>query len=234
MAAQFYDSLVPTDAYDEVKLCAVLAAGWLSIYLLSRHVLFRQFSADFSNRIVSLIHAAIGLVWPLFVIDFKNLSSDVGNPTTPAQLDLLRVSFAYFFYDMLCCFAIKIEIADVFHHVATLVGLYVGVFHKVSGHELLLCLTLMEASNPFMHMRSIFRETGMAKSAMASNNDLFFALSFLVCRGILGPVVVYWTILSPRTPLVVKAGGFAIQLVSLFWMSKIISVILKKLSKKAV
>lgn len=153
----------------------------------------------------------------------------MGSQTTTGQRALLIFSAAYFFYDMVCGLLIKLDLADLFHHLATLAGLYVGIFGKRSGHELLLCLALMEASTPFLHLRLIFRETGHGKSAAASRNDLLFALTFLVCRGLIGPVVVYWTVLSPRTPLLVKIGGVAIQLVSLFWLGKIINVIKRKL-----
>ncbi len=40
-------------------------------------------------------------------------------------------SLAYFIYDAICCELIKHELANLLHHVATIVGLTVGVFRKV-------------------------------------------------------------------------------------------------------
>ena len=47
-------------------------------------------------------------------------------------------SLAYFIYDAICCELIKHELANLLHHVATIVGLTVGVFHKVVRLLLLL------------------------------------------------------------------------------------------------
>lgn len=217
---------------DEVALVSALSAAWLAFYLVIRHAFCSKYSADFSNRIVSLVHAALGLVWPWFVLDMTRLQENVGSATTPQQLTLLRVSFAYFFYDMLCCMAIKLEPAEMFHHIATLLGLYVGVFERVSGHELLLCLTLMEASNPFLHMRNVFRELGQGGTRLADLNDVAFAVTFLICRNFLGLFVVYWTLTCPQSPCLVKAGGLGILLISLFWTTKLVSLIQRKLFKK--
>ncbi len=40
-------------------------------------------------------------------------------------------SLAYFIYDAICCELIKHELANLLHHVATIVGLTVGVFRRV-------------------------------------------------------------------------------------------------------
>ena len=51
--------------------------------------------------------------------------------------------------------------------------------------------------------------------------QLLFALLFFVCRLCVGPLVVAATLRSPTTPLVVKAGGAGILLVSLVWFRKV-------------
>lgn len=90
----------------------------------------------------------------------------------------------------------------------------------------------MEASNPFLHMRNVFRELGQGGSRLADMNDLAFAFTFLLCRNLLGPFVVYWTLTCPQSPFLVKAGGLGILLISLFWTTKLLSLIKRKLFKK--
>jgi hypothetical protein len=58
-----------------------------------------------------------------------------------------------------------------------------------------------------------------------------FALLFLICRLVVGPFVVYATVMSTTTPTVVKAGGVGILVVSLLWFHKIASIALYKMRK---
>lgn len=219
-----------TSTIEDIEVIAVLYVIWLTLYLLARHIFFRSLSPDGANRVVSLLHAFIGIVLPAGAINFAALQADVGTPTTRAQLLALRVSLSYFLYDTFCCIAIELsttglDVATTFHHVATLSGLLVGVFQRVSGHELLCCLLLMEVSNPCMHTRFLLKETGMADTQLYAVNGAVFAFTFLMCRNVLGLPVVYWTVMSERTPLIVKAGGLGIMFVSLFWTKKLLSMI---------
>jgi hypothetical protein len=220
----------------ELVTVGCISIAWLSLYMLVRHVLCPSFTAENSNRVVSLVHAVIGFIWPLFVIEWTSLRANIGSPTTDTQLNVLRCSLGYFVYDMFCCFAIEltttgIDVATAFHHLVTIVGMTVGVFQKISGHELVLCLIMMEASNPCMHARYILRELKLGKSGIAQLNDVLFACTFLLCRNILGTPVVWWTLTSPSPPLLVKAGSVGIALVSWFWAHKLVAMILRKIKK---
>lgn len=237
---QALDRFVGEDTVDwakDVQLVGMSYAMWLTMYMVVRHVLFPKFTADSSNRVVSLVHSCVASVTPLLVVDLTALREDVGTPTTEAQLWALRLTLGYFLYDMFCCLAIElthdgIDVANTFHHIATTSGLWVGVFQRVSGHELLLCLVLMEISNPCMHMRYIYREMKWQDKPIAQMNDVAFALTFLFCRNILGVPVVTWTTLSPTTPWPVKLGGIGIALVSWFWTHKLVSMIIRKVKGK--
>ena len=60
---------------------------------------------------------------------------------------------------------------------------------------------------------------------------MLFALLFFVCRLVAGPFVVHATVMSPTTPMVVKAGGVGILVVSLVWFRKIVAVAMHKARK---
>ena len=68
------------------------------------------------------------------------------------------------------------------------------------------------------------QEVGKQNTKVALTNDLLFASTFFVCRLLVGPVVVFYTLKSRTSPRIVKFGGAGIQCVSLFWFYKIVQV----------
>ena len=93
------------------------------------------------------------------------------------------MSVGYFIYDTVCCMAIHLDWANMLHHTASLLGMAVGIAQGwvracmrgcfagkccgakltsggtavQSGSELVLCLLLMEVSNPFLHTRFMLK-----------------------------------------------------------------------------
>lgn len=55
---------------------------------------------------------------------------------------------------------------------------------------------------------------------------------FFVARIILGPPLVYYTIINPDSHVLVKAGALGILLVSLLWFKKIVRMAMGGGSKK--
>ena len=114
-------------------LQVLLTAVWSALFFVLRHLVFRRKTATFSNVVVSYIHAfvAMGLAAHLGAVSWKHPFSGYGQPPTPAQMTVLSVSLAYFIYDAVCCELIKHEMANLLHHISTIVGLAVGVFYNV-------------------------------------------------------------------------------------------------------
>eukprot|EP01018_Ginkgo_biloba_P008487 Gb_16011 [translate_table: standard] len=102
---------------------------------------------------------------------------------------------------------------------------------KHCGSELVGCLWLMEISNPFMHMREIFKELGYKDSNLSLMNDISFALIFTVARLIIGPYVTFVT-LRANNPFIIKATAFGLQVVSIFWFYKIARMVYYKMSQR--
>ena len=111
----------------------LLTAAWSALFLVLRHLVFRRKTPTFSNVVVSYIHAfvAMGLAVRLGAISWSHPFSGYGQPPTPAQMTVLSVSLGYFVYDAVCCELIKHELANLLHHISTIVGLAVGVFLDV-------------------------------------------------------------------------------------------------------
>jgi|TARA_B100001142_G_scaffold309062_1_gene341193 hypothetical protein len=208
--------------------------GWGLMFLLFRVGVFRKYSADFSNRVVSIIHAIVAVYYAYltFTNGWAGMFDDIGGANTPAQALCMAISLSYFVYDLIYC-AVVGELESVFHHMFTIGGLASGVFEGKSGSELVACLFLMEVSNPSLHLRTVLAEMGLKNSALASMNNLIFALVFLVCRLVIGPPLVYKTMVCPDNAYIVKAGGFGILAVSLMWGMKIVNMLLREVKKLA-
>jgi hypothetical protein len=205
------------------------AVAWTVLYMLAVIALPKR-SKDFCNRSVSLVHAvlAIILIMGLPAVDWRRPLSGYGKATTDTQMLVLTVSLGYFAYDTICCLFIDQDLFNFTHHVCTMLGLAVGVCNKVSGKELTVCLLLMELSNPFLHLRALFKELELKDTPLSTANDVLFAVSFFVWRVVVGPLVVYYTMRSPSSPTIVKVGGLGIGLISWIWGYKILAVMRHK------
>lgn len=64
---------------------APFIAAWTSLYLLARFVLFRQRSADFANRVVSVVHALAAILLAVPALDWSAPLGRVGLANTAAQ-----------------------------------------------------------------------------------------------------------------------------------------------------
>lgn len=206
--------------------------SWALMFVVFKVVFFRKYSADFSNRVVSIVHAvaAIYYSYVTFTAGWGGMFDNIGGPNTEAQTLCMAVSLSYFIYDMVYC-AVVGEIESVVHHLFTIGGLASGVLNGKSGAELVACLFLMEVSNPSLHLRTLLIEMGLKNSTIFSLNNLIFALVFLVCRLLVGPPLVYKTVMCPDNDPIVKAGGLGILVVSIMWGRKIIMMVLKEAKK---
>ena len=60
--------------------------AWSVLFLVVRRVVFRRFSATFSNVAVSFVHAVVALVLGSKAVDWRQPLSDYGSNTTPEQV----------------------------------------------------------------------------------------------------------------------------------------------------
>ena len=193
-----------------------------------------NFSFDFKNRVVSMVHA--------FVVAFLGVTLlfthpiEFGQENTPSQTYILNLSCGYFLYDTFSVATYEImkgkfDWAAFAHHVATLMGLGYGLYSNRSGGELGITVFAMEVSNPFMHLVHMLREVGLRKAFIGKVNDYLFALSFFLTRMIFGTWSYYYTVMSPTTDIVIKVGASLLLLVSYFWFYKICSIFFRPKNK---
>jgi hypothetical protein len=180
---------MPQDAIDmltRLKYAGPLSAwtcSWAAMFVVCRMIFFRKYSADFSNRVVSIVHAVAAIYYSAvtFTRGWSGMFDNIGGANTEPQTLCMALSLSYFIYDLIYC-AVVGEIESVFHHMFTIGGLASGVLNGRSGAELVACLFLMEVSNPSLHLRTLLIEMGLKNTTLSSLNNLVFALVFLLCR----------------------------------------------------
>jgi hypothetical protein len=205
--------------------------GWSCLYAVFRFGALRTRTAGFSNRVVSLLHAIVAIFMCARCLPtWGALLENVGGMNTTEHLECMTLSLSYFVYDFLYCL-LDNDVENVIHHLFTIGGLASGVITGRSGPELVGCLFLMEVSNPSLHLRTLLREMNMKDSVLATLNDLTFALLFLFCRLIVGPPLVYKTVVNESNTYIVKIGALGILIVSLMWGWKIIMMIVRNVRK---
>jgi len=227
-ALDYENLLVAVPALQKVAPQAIL---WTVLYVALRFTALRKRTPDFTNRVVSLIHAVVAIFMCIRCLPtWGALLENVGGVNSPEHLECMTLSLGYFVYDLLYC-VLNNELENVIHHLFTVGGLASGVITGRSGPELVGCLFLMEVSNPSLHARFLFRELGMKDSLVSTLNDLVFALLFLFCRLIVGPPLVWQTVTNQSNTYIVKAGALGILVVSLMWGWRIVMMIVRTLKK---
>ena len=69
----------------KLKELAPYGAAWTGAYLVARFVLFPKRSADFGNRVVSIVHALAAIALAVPALDWAAPMATVGQRNTAAQ-----------------------------------------------------------------------------------------------------------------------------------------------------
>ncbi|GJX90229.1 TLC domain-containing protein 5, partial [Tanacetum coccineum] len=207
--------------YDNVYLVLYGVISWTIAFFLTR-IMFPKRSFDICKRIVSSIHAVVAVTLScMSVQDWSCPFCPKASDTSPPQMRVLGVSVAYLIYDLVCClFGKNIKIDNLLHHFVSIVGIGASLVYKKSGSEIVAALCITEMSSPFLHFRELLRELGYKDTYLNLAADVSFAVTFTVARMFFGPYICYVT-LSANNPILIKAMGLGLQLVSAFWFYKI-------------
>lgn len=214
-----------------VNLIVGSAVSWATIFLVIRKLL-PQRSLGFCNRIVSTIHAILGVT--LATLTVQNWSCPVcpvASQSSPSQMKTLAISVGYFIYDLICCLFDKgVSLDNSIHHIVSIVGLGAGLAYQKCGSEMVAALWITELSSPFLHLRELLKELGYKDTDLNLAADILFAVIFSFARMIGGPYLTFVT-LSASNPFLIKAMALGLQLVSTFWFYKIARMVKYKLAK---
>ncbi|CAI0436032.1 unnamed protein product [Linum tenue] len=98
------------------------------------------------------------------------------------------------------------------------------------GTEMVAALWVTEISSPFLHLRELLKELGYRDTQFNFAADIAFAAIFSFARMGCGPYLTY-VVLAANNPLIIKAMGLGLQLVSAFWFYKIVRMVRYKVTK---
>lgn len=219
--------------YDKVYLVVSGVISWTSAFLLIRKS-FPKRSFDFSNRIVSTIHAVFAVVLSsMSVQDWRCPVCPLASNSSPLQMRALAITLAYLIYDLVCClFDKNIKIDNSVHHLVSILGIGAGLAYEKCGSQMVAALWITEISSPFLHFREILKELGHKDTDLNLAADVLFAVIFTLARMCFGPYLCYVT-LSANNPFLIKAMALGLQLVSAFWFYKIARMVKYKLIKRS-
>ncbi|KAL1351656.1 hypothetical protein HN51_015549 [Arachis hypogaea] len=214
------------------NMIVVGVVSWSSAFLVTRRILQKR-SFDFSNRVISTIHAILAVTLAsISVQDWKCPICPVASNSSLTQMQVLAVSVSYLIYDLVCClFGERVSMDNTIHHLVSILGLGAGLCYQKCGSEMVACVWITEMSSPFLHLRELLKELGYRDTPLNLAADLLFAAIFTFARMVAGPYLTYVT-LSANNPFLIKATAFGLQLVSAFWFYKILRMVKYKLTKK--
>ncbi|KAI3759160.1 hypothetical protein L6452_06743 [Arctium lappa] len=220
--------------HEKVFLVVSGVISWTSAFLLTKKV-FSKRSFDFSNRIVSTIHAVFAVVLSsLSVQDWRCPVCPLAANSSPLQMRALAVTLAYLIYDLACClFDTKIKIDNSVHHLVCIVGVVAGLTYEKCGSEMVAAMWIGEISGPFLHLRELLKELGYKDTDLNLAADVSFAAIFTLARMCCGPYLCYVVTQSANNPFLIKAMALGLQLVSAFWFYKIARMVKHKLTKRS-
>ncbi|XP_026434894.1 transmembrane protein 136-like isoform X1 [Papaver somniferum] len=238
-------------------VCGVIS--WAALFISVRKM-FPKKSFSFCNRVVSTIHASLGVILAsLSVQSWTCPVCPMASPSSPfqvyisvsfflslcflnlvlysfitnLQMQTLAVTLAYMIYDLICCFfgPGHFNIDNAVHHLVSIIGIGAGLSYQMCGSELVAALWVTEISSPFLHARELLKELGYKDTDLNLLADISFAVIFSIARMGVGPYITYIT-LSAENPLLIKIMGSGLQLVSAFWFYKIVMMVRYKLFKR--
>ena len=186
---------------------------WTSFYVVVAHYplllkpkeckLSLKDDLDVRNRMVSIIH---GLVL-LFVGGQQYLYEPgyCGSPSNEMQLFLMHFSTGYFLYDTLALFYYRlVDPAMLVHHLMCIIGMTLTMIYNMSANYIIMAMFIGEASNPFMHIRSIIKAYGLRYTKIYESIEALFILFYCGCRLGLGVNAVYMTIACEKNHIVLR------------------------------
>ncbi|XP_030955680.1 TLC domain-containing protein 5-like isoform X1 [Quercus lobata] len=155
-----------------MNLVVVGVISWSTIFLLTRRV-FPKLSFDFSNRVVSTIHATLAVILAsLTVQDWRCPVCPLASKSSPKQMQTLAMSLSYMIYDMVCClFDKQVKLDNSIHHLVSIVGFGAGLAYKKVHSEV-----LWRVRNLTWHRSFDYQDYQLIKTDLKCGSEMVVAL----------------------------------------------------------
>lgn len=135
------------------------------------------------------------------------------------QTITMQVSLGYFLFDLAFCTYYRDEkMLMLVHHFSSILGLLYGLLTGVSGAEVVATVAGAEITNPSLHTRWFVLHSNQYRgSTLALVNDIVFTATFFAARVLVGTVLTFMVLTSPRVHWPVKVGGVILYILGIVW-----------------
>ena len=203
---------------------------WIALYMLLQIVNGRC-GKEWNCRLVTMLHglvaANISLVsvmiigpWPF---DY------IGQPNTIFHNIIMINSLGYFMFDFIWCVVMRTEGAlMLIHHFLSIYGFFHVLYHGYHGCEMVAVLGGSESTNPLLQLRWFVKELGFYRGWLQYVIDSCFVVIFASFRIICGTTFLVHYATDPAVTTFAKIGGFSFYLVSLLFMTDLVSFVYNK------
>jgi len=152
---------------------------------------------DWTSKANSIFHAILVTILciPHTITDivYRKSNKDLAFGITKRRVDVLLWVLAYLTYDLYMMIRIsgkKVSRAMLLHHVVCMSAFLLGLYLNV-GTVFMASFIINELSTPFLHIRWYLSRMKMRDSKIAFFNNLIFAITYLIVRGIWNTYVFY-------------------------------------------
>jgi len=158
---------------------------------------------DTRNRIGAATH---GLTLFFFGANFYyRFPGSCGDPNSDYAKRMIYFSVGYFQYDFwaMVYFGL-VDSAMTMHHWACIFGMSIPLTYGMSANYIVKGMFVAEASNSFMHIRSILRAFGLRYTKLYEFMDISFMIFYLFFRLIIGVPLYYEVFMCEHNHIVPK------------------------------
>jgi len=152
---------------------------------------------DWTSKCTSVFHAILVTIlcipYTLTDIIYRKSNKDLAFGITKRRVDVLLWTLAYLIYDSYMMIRVnrqQLSKEMILHHVVCISAFLLGLYLNV-GTVFMASFIINEISTPFLHLRWFFSRMNMRDTLIATINNLTFALTYLVFRGIWNTYVFY-------------------------------------------
>lgn len=157
---------------------------------LSAFNLKHDVNVDVRNRMVSIVHGIVSLCVCTYLT--MTSSATCGSQIIQSEYGAGIMTLGYFTYDFLCMAWFGLLERDmIIHHFLSITGMTVVFYTGVNMYTLVWGTAIAEVSNPFLHLRTIFKYLGYRYARSYEVAELTFFFTFFVARMPVGHYFMY-------------------------------------------
>ena len=210
-------SLVVAIAY--YVLYRLLVPVFARISDIPREKKNKQFCA-FCFDSMSIVHALFAFCTATYALTSTGFQLNSENELVHEIVQIH--SLGYFIFDTI----IESLLSDLLtnklmlaHHACCLTPLLYMLPQQCGGAEIAIALFLAECSNPFILIRNLYKHAEWpTDSTFYKVNEIVFAVSFIVTRGVIIPFALYLTYTGDKVPRMLKVFCSGLTFISFLWI----------------